>query len=280
MRCTEATTLRDRLSIERRLFVYFPDRYALVRLARFVGNGMAVREVRASALGRMLDRPAVKQVVSRCGGVLTAEALSYAWPGRVDTYSLSFGTWRVVQTTRKGFNLVVHLDLPKGWDRLVVKDPGEERPVLGYHGHPHAEDALTFAWARVDLDLEHGEALIEEIQSDAARDGRSGVMWSDSAKVLKRLPRSVYDTWADATLAATLEVLELELGIRTVWFHTHDGGRVAKSISGRAPPRSLYTDLPRRFGFVEVDEQPAMIGDLHRRDRNRLAGVRFQRLAA
>lgn len=277
MRSTEAESVRGRLSTGRRLFPYFPDRYALLRLARFVGDGMSVREVRASPLGRMLDRPAVRPIVASCGGVLTADALAYAWPARPDAWGLSFGIWRFVQTTRFAHNLVVHLDLPRSYRRVADAVAGE-KANLQCDGHPSDPEELTYAWARVDVDLERREALVEEVQSDAVRAEWKWWPEDTAAVVTRRMPRSAVRTWAEATLAATLEVLQDELGVTSIWYHTHEGGRVAKGIPGTPPPRSLYTELPKRFGFVEVDEQPAMFADLKDRERRRLAGVRFQRL--
>ena len=44
--------------------------------------------------------------------------------------------------------------------------------------HPVASGGeLTLAWSRIDLDLDRGEALVEEIQSDWVRDAQSQSRW-------------------------------------------------------------------------------------------------------
>ena len=63
-------------------------------------------------------------------------------------------------------------------------------------------------------------------------------------------------TWAEATLCATLWVLRERLGIEAVWFHTFEGSRLKGDCD---PPRSLYTDLPRKFCFGKTREAPAFL---------------------
>jgi hypothetical protein len=75
-------------------------------------------------------------------------------------------------TSRRGFNLVLQLNFSSRHDEPYRKlvDPDDYRPFeLG--GHPVAKGALhTLAWSRLDIDLNTGEALIEEIQTDWIRE--------------------------------------------------------------------------------------------------------------
>jgi hypothetical protein len=153
--------------------------------------------------------------------------------------------------------------------------------------HPHAPPpAITLAWARVDLDLEHGEALIEEVQSDWIREFRW--LWQYAEKMP---PTAIRDEvvreglesesatfaaldrywnrvlqhhrawWADATLFAALWVLVERLRFRRIYYHTAEGGALRKGIGYRKPPRSLYTSLPERFGFALTRETPRLLRD-------------------
>jgi hypothetical protein len=59
---------------------------------------------------------------------------------------------------------------------------------------------------------------------------------------------------------ATLDLVYQEFGVRTVYFHTYDGGLTMKRTAGQcAPPRSLNTDLPQRFCFQETDRAPRVL---------------------
>ena len=62
-------------------------------------------------------------------------------------------------------------------------------------------------------------------------------------------------------LLATLIFLTDELGIRRIWMHEAESGARLKHIRGTAPPRSLYTSLPRSFGFTATPEPPGFLGE-------------------
>ena len=68
-------------------------------------------------------------------------------------------------------------------------------------------------------------------------------------------------------LTATLDFVHRELGINKVFYHSFDTGVRLKGIeSGWGPPRSIYTDLPRRFCFELGEERPhARVGRAWRR---------------
>lgn len=49
------------------------------------------------------------------------------------------------------------------------------------------------------------------------------------------------------------------LGVRKVFFHTFDGGKIMKRLCGGCePPRSLYTHLPEQFCFTKTQSAPKM----------------------
>ena len=66
--------------------------------------------------------------------------------------------------------------------------------------------------------------------------------------------------WEEATLTAALVFLREELGIGRIFYNTWETGCRFKGISlNYGPPRSLYTDLPRRFCFEETSEPPVIL---------------------
>ena len=62
-------------------------------------------------------------------------------------------------------------------------------------------------------------------------------------------------------MTATLWFLLEELGIKTIFFHTYESGVRLKQIKHGAPPRSIYTDLPRTFCFRTTHNGPAFLRD-------------------
>jgi hypothetical protein len=182
--------------------------------------------------------------------------------------------------TRRGENLVVQLNFPDWHDaeyrRLL--DPDAVHPFASF-SHPVSKQRNTLAWARVDLDLQHRHALVEEIQTDWVRealdvygDAKSsteatveycGLSMNRNAMIeyAETVLRPHARLWAEATLCATLWLLFERLGIRRVWFHTFEGSRLKGDDCD--PPRSIYTDLPRKFCFQHTREAP---GFLHWKD--------------
>ena len=158
---------------------------------------------------------------------------------------------------------------------------------------PLRPSMCTLAWSRLDVDLAGGVALIEEIQNDwirdALRERTRALRWAElsdhpaRADYARRIRmyvdqalRTHQAVWDEAMLAATLHFLRSELGVRTVYHHTAQTGAMVKRIKGRAPPRSLYSQLPRKFCFEPAPEVPAFLqfrpkcaAGRHRRDAMR-----------
>jgi hypothetical protein len=68
-----------------------------------------------------------------------------------------------------------------------------------------------------------------------------------------------YCLWDEAALSAAIKFIIDELGIGQIYYHTFDTGNVLKGMWNSHPPRSLYTDLPRKFCFDLTDEAPRML---------------------
>ncbi len=269
----------------RERFYYFKDRYALLLLALAVSGETSKKELGGSRFSKLLDKDVVKAVLAqRKGRALSASDFDAYWPSRYECYYLTLGTWGSRrsswnQTSRKGFNLVLQLNFSSKHDepykRLV--DPEDLRP-FEFGGHPVADPPYyTLAWSRLDIDLERGEALVEEIQNDWIREA----LWARRMAVLHRGPNYYWGSrlqndrviryvdsilgehegiWDEAMLAATIWFLRREIGIRTIFFHTQETGATLKNISGRLPPRSIYTKLPRKFCFTETHRPPGFLG--------------------
>jgi hypothetical protein len=71
--------------------------------------------------------------------------------------------------------------------------------------------------------------------------------------------------WHEAMLTAALWFLFDEIGMREVFYHSWSTGTVIKGMDREwNAPRSLYSDLPERFGFSRRQEGPAFIECQHR----------------
>ncbi|MGB1257291.1 MAG: hypothetical protein ACPG51_15585 [Thiolinea sp.] len=264
---------------ERTLFHYVRDGYALQLLQDYIGEAMSISELRRSPYAHLLEKPLVKKVLAKVGnGVLTAEQLESAkWDSgdaplnfvlTLDAWGsdqYSERTWN--QMSRCGYHLVLQLnfanDHQQRYKQLIKAD---EHAAFSSWGHPvHTEGRYeTLAWARIDLDLEAGVALIEEIQSDWVREVKDD--WqqacyeqADFDTYLGKVLAPYAKVWDEAVLTAAIQLIRRELGIADVFYHTFETGNRLKGIEYDFPPRSLYTKLPKRFGFCQTDEMPVFL---------------------
>jgi hypothetical protein len=289
--------------------VYFPHRYAAWLLGR-VAAGASLRSLKQSPCRRLVDNPLVREVAARAaGGCLTRAELEAATVRRTEIYRLGLATWGNAsgaweqgwyQTSRPGVNLLLLLNFSPRHNAAYRRrlDPQGVYPLV-WTSHPHAQPPeLTLAWARIDVDLSGGEALVEEIQSDWIRGFGSVWSWvsAQPSRLLKdQALRSYFRSraadfeslerywtrtlanhrawWAEATLFAALRLLREELGLRRIYYHTHEGGIRRKGIFHGEPPRSIYTKLPRRFGFDLTAEAPAFLGQARSRRTRHGAGA-------
>ncbi len=277
---------------ERTLFHYHQDRYALMLLGWAAGEGCKVERLRRGPFAPLLEKPLVKQALATCGdGAVDRASLEAAWAERCNTFLLTLGSWgsgdqRWDQTTRKGSNLVLRLNFNQGHDRAfrAMVKPGMRHPFR-YYGHPvmhHGERNYwreTLAWARMDIDLDRGEALIEEIQSDWVRlvnavakaigNGHAHYLGDEGVggepEQVRAYAEEVFapyrKLWDQAMLAAAIRFIREELGLRRIWYHSWEGGNRLKRLVYSQPPRSLYTKLPRRFCFRKTEQPPSFIGE-------------------
>ncbi len=277
-------------------FYYFKDRYALMLLSYFIGKGMTIREIKNSPYKRLVDKPIIQKILQNTGcSTLTPKELGSFWPEHYHCYLLTLSKWGDRkrwsrfhnQTSRPGWNLVLQLNFSaqhnKSYNRLI--NPRDLHPFQS-HGHPIATDGHhTLAWARIDMDLDKDEALIEEIQTDwirlAIKSRKVITAYENCATPRRRyLPRCVKGLgcdakalsmylegelkshmriWEEAILTSAIWFLKEEIGIKDIFYHTFDFGCRLKRISGSKPPRSLYTNLPDRFCFKKTNQGPTFL---------------------
>ncbi len=277
-------------------YYYFKDRYALMMLSYQIGKGMSVGEIKKSHLKSLLQRPHVKNLLAGLSnGFVESQCLENYWPQQyrdeVHPFVLTLGRWggespRWQQTTRHGYNLVVQLNFSNAHDTqyndLVKPVRGG---MLNYYGHPVLRPwrrgifRETLAWARLDIDFESNEVLIEEIQSDWVRKANKMLFEArvshdrgeaylggrsvqgkaeDVIKYVNEVLTPYIKIWDEAILAASLEFVRNELGISRVYYHSYESGPGLKSIEGNTP-RNLYTRLPKRFCFEKTSESPVFL---------------------
>ena len=261
----------------RTIFYDFEDRYAVLLLSHALKSKSAsISSLKASNFQPLLNKQSVKRITAKTGrSKLTASDFDDAWPVEVDAYRLTLSAWPELdekprrewhQVTRHGFSLVLQLNMPVSHRRELGRTIKDWRGYTSYGSHPVSAEELTLAWARIDLDLSYGEALIEEIQSDWVRDVKyyaesqwldNRTAWQGYRKYLE--PRAKH--WATTIMTATMWFLLEELGIETIFYHTYETGIKLKSIKYSAPPKSIYTDLPRRFCFRTTHNGPRFLRD-------------------
>lgn len=283
---------------DRTLFYYFRDRYALMLLSllgstgtsRRTGEPLLLNELKQSRFGKLLQKPQMQQLTKQCGsGVMPLEWLEAVWPESTRQFVLTLDTWGDtedddMQTSRKfHYNLVLQLNfnnrhreqfvrMARPTDEVWINDVGH--PVVERDQDRFFRD--TLAWARIDLDFAHNEALIEEIQTDYIRDvkwiyrrikhdgvnpQRFGVRagsW-ELEEYLDRVLEAYVGIWDEAMLTAAIDFIVRELGITRIWYHSHATGNIVKDIEGSGPPKSLYTSLPKRFCFAPVCTPPRFL---------------------
>lgn len=278
---------------DRTLFRYARGDYALMLLSRVAGDGVRLVDIQRSAYGRLLGKPLVRKLLAERGnGVVSRSVFDYACvEGRQD-FLLTLGRWNEErsgynQTSRHSGNLVLQVNFNAGHDREFMRVVGPSgRDDFLSRGHPVMQEGdrryfrHTMAWVRLDVDFGTDEVLIEEIQTDWLRDAswylRNIEWYANNSR--DRLKEQVIDgkvdaavnyvrktlapyfrLWDEAALTAAINFVVDELGINGIYYHSFETGNVLKKIRYSQPPRSLYTDLPRKFCFKLTDHVPEML---------------------
>ncbi|MGB0743430.1 MAG: hypothetical protein ACPGSB_02790 [Opitutales bacterium] len=293
----EIELIRGCLPEGRTKYHTFKDHYAFQILSWRLGSGsMKVRELKSHPeFSRYIHRPAFAEFLKRVPeGEINQSRLHAYWPQHEDiqTFRLTLDKWGDFdpdnddwnQTSRRGYNLVLQLNFPVPHGRYYQSLDDEDEDPLGFGSscHPARFGILnTMSWARIDLNLDQGTALIEEIQTDWLRDARRqrnqieqrlqegklsrydewwGIKVHKILSYIDAYIEPLVRLWDEATLEATLWFLHEELGLKRIYYHTWESGLWFKRLSPSfGPPRSLYTKLPQRFGFECVGHGPEFI---------------------
>lgn len=280
---------------ERRVFHYFEDRYCLdlieFEMARQERDDIKVAELKESSVGRYLKKPVVSQALKHCAdGIVVKQDLQSFWQTNMLPFTLTLDCWGSGergwdQTSRNNCNLVLQLNFNGEHDGLYRKliKPEAGRGPFEYWGHPvQKKTRKTLSWVRMDIDFDTGEVLIEEIQNDwlrkastvltrvknrkaktptiKPRDVCRGVMgdFNDLEYYVETTLAPYRKHWAEASMLAALRFIRDELGLSSVYYHSFETGIKLKDVCGK-PPRSMYTKLPKKFGFTETDNPPELL---------------------
>ncbi|MGI9350553.1 MAG: hypothetical protein ACR2O3_03225 [Rhizobiaceae bacterium] len=295
MKLEELREIRACLPAGRSLFYYERDWFKVMLLEYLLEAGWTAPEIRRSEFARLLERPDIRDLISKRGKLLLDSTdMLNLYQKKPVAWRLSLGSWgnkrnnRYHQITRRGFNLVLQINFPEQHNRCYrYYINGKNRDYFNYSGHPASKQELTMAWVRLDVDMEQGEVLIEEIQSDWVRQVAHyshNLSWLHGRLVRDAAPNSRYSIrdckqtckdfsnyadkilpkytkhWQETALAAAMFFSVHELGIREIFMHDFETGNRLKHISSSygLPPRSIYTRLPRKFCFQRSLRVPAL----------------------
>lgn len=113
------------------------------------------------------------------------------------------------------------------------------------NSHPTSKKNLTLSWVRFTILPEHGDnggVVIDEIQTDLF----------NTKKVLKDQEMAAFiKDWDKLTMRTFIDYARSKLGYRKIYMPTME---TKKSVYSATPPRSLYTDLPRKFNFKKESD--------------------------
>ncbi len=293
MEFREWCEIRACLPNGRTLFHYERDWYAFMLLNSLLNSGWTAAEIRQSNFARLLEKPEIRDILARKGHLsLDEEDLLQLYLKYPIAWRLTIGRWgnskefRWNQTSRKGCNLVLQINFPSQHNALyrkLVSPSGTD--YFNYSGHPVSRKEFTMSWVRLDIDMDTGEVLIEEIQSDWIRRAQHHLNHSyglyrtlrraseissdvtheqfgqDMATYVKQVMPVYTMNWQEISMAAALHFITQELGIARIFIHDFETGNHLKRLAqdSRKPPRSIYSSLPKKFCFQKLDASPDII---------------------
>ena len=280
------------LGDDRRVLHYFKDRYCLdlidFEMKRQGTEALRVSELKGGPLSRFSNKPIVAQALKDCGnGKFARYDLQKAYPVERIPFVLNLAGWGDGnryrdQTTRNQCNLVLQVNFDGGhvkeYNRRIK--PDDDYGPFEFWGHPVIEGKRkTLAWVRMDVDFDTGEVLIEEVQSDWLRNAEralarvkfrrvtrpsikpndviSGIhgRYEDLEYYVERSLKPYREVWAEASMLAAIKFIREDLGVSTIYYHSFETGKKIKRVCG-SPPRSMYTQLPKTFGFDLTEQAP------------------------
>ena len=265
----------------RTLFHYYRDRYAVYLLQRTVSAGSSLAKLHQGPYSRLLSKPLFKLVLAASGnGQLAAGQLEQFWPPDTQAYVLTLGIWgenerdwRWRQCSREGGNLVLQLNFCRQHDAVFRQLDRDGAQPFSCWQHPICRKGRnTMAWSRMD-NRDAAQRIL-----DRGEGGGGATLWDSQMELTALVEyyasaiRQHQAIWDEAMLHASLWFLLEEIGVETIYYHSFATSMVLKGIED-APPRSLYTKLPKKFCFEQTEEVPAMIRE-DKRARRRLRKIR------
>ena len=297
MNQSEVDYLMETLETGHQFYNYYKDKYALDLLAYFVQKEVSVAELKKSRLGFLLQKPRVQDVLAKIGkNKVRSEYFETVYDVHTIGFTYTLGIWGEYQkygkddwyqTSRSGKNLVLQLNFDKSHvnEYFRVLKPNKHCHPFVFKSHPVLTGrGFTMAWARLDIDLDEGEVLIEEVQNDWLREAKDESDWA--RRELKKMDQNKKNSvdrpwvnellsyiryyeeylkgytllWEEAILNLAIYVAKKELACNRIYYNTFETGNRLKGLcEGSRPPRSLYTKLPRKFGFDLTAEAPKML---------------------
>ncbi len=295
MRQKELDEVLDCFENERTLFYYFKGRYCLSLLdwymTKIKKQSLSIGQLNKGDLKSFICKPVIKDIIKNCGdGFLTKERMQAFWPSDFLTFTLTLDRWGegdrgYDQTSRNQQNLVLQVNFNNKhtteYQRLLK--PDDHYGPFEYWCHPVRQDAKkTMSWIRIDFDFSTNEALIEEIQSDWIKQASGGLVrvkkrlsqqkalkpgdivygihceYKDFEYYVDKVLKPYQKLWAEASMLAAIQFIRDELGISTIYYHSFSTGHKLKKVYG-LPPKSMYKQLPKQFGFKLTKEAPEFL---------------------
>ena len=243
MKTCEIEEIIESLPKGRTKYFYYKDKYA-VDLLSYVLEDASVAQIKKSRFSGLLRKPIVGECISSLGtSRLRSDDLEDVWSEQVEPYLLTLGKWGrdrhgargYYQTTTADANLVLQLNFSNLHNAAYKRYVGEgERSPFAFYGHPIAPAPNhTLAWARIDLNLDSNEALIEEVQTDWIRKASAQMrFYKDRESDLSPVERGqlIYlehylsphvTLWREAILSAAIWFLYREIGISKIFYHSY-----------------------------------------------------------
>jgi len=244
-------------------FQYSEGTFAKILLDYATENEQKIADIKKTKFGYLLNKPSIKKIVAQCGNGLLNKDL------------LKEKNCIYYQVSRPQKSLVLQVNFGGDHDSIFYSlFAKKHRQFFNCDLHAGHAKRNSLGWIRIDLDLELGEALIEEVQTDWMKtvyELRSELKDENSSHplVVKR-PRACasyvnymlarYKAWDEILLSSAIRFLKEEIGLNTIWYHTFEGGKFYKMMPDYSlPPKSLYTTLPKKMGFELVNEIPKIL---------------------
>ncbi len=269
------------LSEDKVVVHYFKDKYCLFLLQQCIKQKTKIQALKQGPMAHLLQKPVIKKWLANFGNQQVSPwMIDQLWEQDLYHFTLTLGSWggqshSWQQTCRKGYNLVLQLNFSSQHDRYLRHLSLSQGNQFKCANHPIHEYKQTMAWVRLDVADDLSEVLIEEVQNDWLRraiywhrllsdpekqdqaQSYGFVNWQKLDQYVQQFIAPLLPIWYEAMLCVTLEFINNTLGAKRIYMYEHETGCILKQIGRYAqPPKSLYTKLPKQFGFKLTGQMP------------------------